>query len=126
MPLFPFLKGMPMAVNPIIYNLPLVIQKERYSRNLSQQELALRSGIARAHLGRIERGDTVPGLDVIYRLEKALMLPAGSLIQKASAGTVEVGHARATDDQTNVYERDLIRRAASLLSDLLHYNENAP
>lgn len=51
----------------------------RHERGLSQEELALRSGIDRSHMGRIERGVQNPRLATIFKVSKGLGVPASSV-----------------------------------------------
>jgi len=44
----------------------------RIKASLSQEELALESGVARSYIGVLERGEKEPCLGVIFRLAKAL------------------------------------------------------
>lgn len=44
----------------------------RKQANLTQEELAFRSGMHRAYIGTIERGEKSPTLNTIYKIAKAL------------------------------------------------------
>jgi transcriptional regulator with XRE-family HTH domain len=48
------------------------IYQLRIKAELSQEELALRSGVGRSYVGVLERGEKEPCLGVMYRLAKAL------------------------------------------------------
>ena len=48
------------------------IQKIRKSRNLTQQELADKIDMNRAHLGHLEQGRKSPSLETIEKIAKAL------------------------------------------------------
>ena len=52
----------------------------RLDRGLTQEDLALKSGLSRLALGRIERGDAVPRASTVRVLAKALNVPVGELI----------------------------------------------
>ena len=52
----------------------------RLDRSLTQEDLALKSGLSRLALGRIERGDAVPRASTVRVLAKALNVPVGELI----------------------------------------------
>ena len=52
----------------------------RLDRSLTQEDLALKSGLSRLALGRIERGDAVPRASTVRALAKALKVPVGELI----------------------------------------------
>lgn len=44
----------------------------RLERGLSQEQLALRSGLDRSHLGRIERGEKNPRLETVFTIVEGL------------------------------------------------------
>jgi transcriptional regulator with XRE-family HTH domain len=50
---------------------------------VSQEELALRSGIDRSYLGAIERGEQNAGLLHLIRIAAALQIPLAALMQSA-------------------------------------------
>ena len=52
----------------------------RLDRSFTQEDLALKSGLSRLALGRIERGDAVPRASTVRALAKALKVPVGELI----------------------------------------------
>lgn len=49
-----------------------LIASMRKTRNLTQRELAIKSGVSNANIARIELGKYSPGLDIIMRIEEAL------------------------------------------------------
>lgn len=59
------------------------VRAERASQGVSQEELALRSGIDRSYLGAIERGEQNPGLLHLMRIAEALQVPLTSLVKAA-------------------------------------------
>jgi transcriptional regulator with XRE-family HTH domain len=61
-----------------------VIRSARTSRGIAQEALALRSGIERSHMGRIERGEHMPTLSVVFKLSKGLGMSASVLIQETA------------------------------------------
>lgn len=54
----------------------------RTSRAISQETLALRTGIARSYMGGIERGEKNPALDHIVRLAVGLDVQPAALMPK--------------------------------------------
>jgi transcriptional regulator with XRE-family HTH domain len=52
-------------------------------RGLSQEELGRRSGLHRAHVGEIERGETNATLESVEVIARALDVPASELIVRA-------------------------------------------
>lgn len=51
-----------------------IIKSRRESLGMSRRELAIRAGISRSHLGRIERDEVDPRLSTVRRLARALGL----------------------------------------------------
>lgn len=62
----------------------LRLAEVRRARGLSQERLALESGIARSYLGGVERGQRNIALLNIYRLAEALSVPPASLLEPPS------------------------------------------
>lgn len=62
----------------------LRLAEVRRARGLSQERLALESGIARSYLGGVERGQRNIALLNIYRLADALGVPPASLLEHPS------------------------------------------
>ena len=56
------------------------IRKYRIQRDVSQEHLALESGIHPAYISKLERGEKCPTIDTLYRLAKALGIPVYKLI----------------------------------------------
>lgn len=55
------------------------VRQLRKARKLSQEELALESGIDRSYLGKIERGESNVALINIHRIAGALEVETGEL-----------------------------------------------
>ena len=47
----------------------------REEKNLSQGDIEKRSGLLRCYLSRVENGHTVPGVDTLEKLARALAVP---------------------------------------------------
>lgn len=62
----------------------LRLAEVRRARGLSQERLALESGIARSYLGGVERGQRNIALLNIHRLADALGIPPASLLEAPS------------------------------------------
>jgi len=62
-----------------------VIRSARTSRGIAQEALALRSGIERSHMGKIERGEHMPTLSAVFKLAKGLNISAAVLIQDTAS-----------------------------------------
>jgi putative transcriptional regulator len=55
--------------SPILRN---AIRKLRFERNMTQEELALRTGVSRQTIMSIERGQTNPSVLLAYKIAAAL------------------------------------------------------
>lgn len=60
--------------------LALNLRRIRVAKNISQDELALRSGVERAYVGHIERGTKNPTIKTIEKLSNALECAASELL----------------------------------------------
>ncbi len=61
----------------------LAVRDARQQRGVSQEELGRRSGLHRAHVGEIERGETNATLESVEAIALALDLKASELILDA-------------------------------------------
>lgn len=52
----------------IVFN----IKSIRLSRNISQEELALRVGCSQYYISKLERNNANPTIDILYKISKAL------------------------------------------------------
>jgi transcriptional regulator with XRE-family HTH domain len=59
------------------------LRAERLGRKISQERLALSSGISPTYVGEVERGEKMASLEIITRLAKALHLSGAELLRKA-------------------------------------------
>lgn len=57
-----------------------VVRELRLVLGVSQEDLAYRANLERAHVGRIERGENQPTLWVILKLAEGLGMPPGRLM----------------------------------------------
>jgi transcriptional regulator with XRE-family HTH domain len=60
----------------------LVLRRIRRERDLSQEALASRAGLARNHVSELERARREPGLSTIVQLADALGMGAGELMTR--------------------------------------------
>jgi transcriptional regulator with XRE-family HTH domain len=58
----------------------------RVEQGLSQERLALESGIDRSYVGRMERGEENVTVDTLEALAKVLQVPVGRLFDEPSSG----------------------------------------
>jgi len=59
------------------------IREVRLSKGISQEKLALLSEVDRAHVGRVERGDSNAAVLTLAQIAKALNLTVSKLMQRA-------------------------------------------
>ncbi len=67
--LIPSLRPMPSVI------LKNAIRRLRFERNMTQEELALRTGVSRQTIMSIERGRTNPSVLLAYKIASALAVP---------------------------------------------------
>ena len=68
--------------DPDLMALGLTIRRLRKERELSQEELAERSGLHVNYIGGIERGERNVGVKALFRLAKGLQVPTGKLFDQ--------------------------------------------
>jgi DNA-binding XRE family transcriptional regulator len=74
----------PNAPDNVLVNFGTGVRIARKERKVTQEELALKSGIDRSYLGAIERGDQNAGLLHIARIAKALDMTIAELMMVAN------------------------------------------
>lgn len=70
---------------PITHQLVLIkfgkqVQKVRQSKGITQEELAADLAMHRTYIGLIERGQRNPTIRTLYKIAKALKVPASDLL----------------------------------------------
>jgi len=90
-------------VDPLSASLAATLHAARLARGLSASALAERSGVSRAMIGKVERGEAQPTAALLGRLSGALGMTLSELV------------ARAEGDY-----RRLVRAADSLLQNVFH------
>jgi transcriptional regulator with XRE-family HTH domain len=69
---------------------------QRRAQQLTQGQLAQRSGVAQTEISRIERGRKTPTLDTYTRLAAALGLDVGRRLAVEASGRADVARREAT------------------------------
>src|SRR5699024_8319905 len=84
------------------------VRRTRLSQDISLDELADRSGVSRAALSKIERGDRNPSLGYALQIAEALQTPLAELVGQAPnpVTVVRKGDAPRVVDQTTRAERE--------------------
>lgn len=62
----------------------------REAGGLAQEALALDAGMDRSYLGKVERGEKQPSLDIVFRLAKVLSVTPAELVEKTAHRVVTV------------------------------------
>ena len=57
------------------------IKQVRKEKNITQEDLALNSGLNRAYIGYIERGERNPSTDTLSKIAKSLKIPLKELFK---------------------------------------------
>jgi len=70
------------------------IRDARTSADVSQEALALASGVERSYLGRIERGQSMPTLFVVLKLARALKISSGDIVEQVDLATATPSRKR--------------------------------
>ena len=93
-------------------NLAEEIKYQRKKRHWSQEDLALECGVSKNEIGRIERSDSIPKLETIERMEKALHLPPFTLLRLSQEDAQNVEMERMGE----IDKTDLLRKIETELS----------
>jgi len=64
------------------------VRTARLARGIAQEELAALAGIERSHMGKMERGEHLPTLALIFKVAKALKMSATDLMADTEANLV--------------------------------------
>ncbi|WP_462410362.1 helix-turn-helix domain-containing protein [Neobacillus sp. Marseille-QA0830] len=64
-----------------------VLRRRRKAKGMSQEKLALESGLDRSYIGDLERNEKSPSLDTVYKISRALeILPHEFIKEVHEAG----------------------------------------
>ncbi len=83
--------GEPATTHSISANIGTTIREYRLQKNMSQGDIEKRTGLLRCYLSRVENGHTVPSLDTLQKIARALDLQlsqffAEELVSKEMSG----------------------------------------
>ena len=95
------------------------IRKYRIQRDVSQEHLALESGIHPAYISKLERGEKCPTIDTLYRLAKALGIPVYKLIDIDGDMDNVSDAAYKIQKSLNELEPDKQSRMAELIDEIV-------
>ena len=60
-----------------------LLRDKRLQKKLSVNEVAVRSGLSRAMISRVEKGERLPTIDTLLRISEALEIDLARLLRKA-------------------------------------------
>ncbi len=86
------------------------LQRLRIRRGLTQEQLAVKAGLVRVYVTKLEQGEHDPTLSVLVRLAKALRVPVTELLGESVSASQwwQVGEVRfATREEAEDHARTL-------------------
>ncbi len=98
------------AHHPIVGQFAAELRAARRRLGLSQYDLALKAKIAITYVGKLERGEAAPGLDMVARLAEALGVDVPTLV--GAGGKRSVTKPDVAAGQLREQVERLIRRDA--------------
>ena len=72
--------GKPITHKNILEKFGQKLQKVRQEKKITQEELASMVAMHRTYIGLVERGERNPTIRTLYKLAKALKIPASDLL----------------------------------------------
>jgi transcriptional regulator with XRE-family HTH domain len=70
-----------MATMALVRKVAARIKKLREERDMTQEDLAVKAGVSRGYLARVETGRHEPTLSTLEKLAKALKVKVGKLLE---------------------------------------------
>ena len=70
----------------------------RESKNLSQGDIEKRTGLLRCYISRVENGHTVPAIETLEKMARAMEIPIHELFYEGDAKPLRVPHASEFKD----------------------------
>ena len=70
-----------MATMALVRKVAARIKKLREERHMTQEDLAVKAGVSRGYLARVETGRHEPTLSTLEKLAKALKVKVGKLLE---------------------------------------------
>jgi transcriptional regulator with XRE-family HTH domain len=90
------------------------IRAQRLQKGLSQGDIEKKTGLLRCYLSRVENGHTVPSLDTLSKIARALDLPITQFFADESLGR-QTALQKLTDEELRFLTQ--IRRYSTNLND---------
>ena len=79
----------------------VTIRRLREERGIAQEQLALLAGVNRVHMGRLERGEHLPNLGLVYKLIEALNVSLRCWSRRLEEALDEIQQARKPSEVEN-------------------------
>ncbi len=78
--------SLPPAAQPISMNIGTTIRGYRLQKGMSQGDIEKKTGLLRCYLSRVENGHTVPSLETLQKIAKALDLQLSEFFAEETVG----------------------------------------
>ena len=83
---FPALVNKAPATEPVSMNIGTTIRGYRLQKGMSQGDIEKKTGLLRCYLSRVENGHTVPSLETLQKIAKALDLQLSEFFAEEVVG----------------------------------------
>ena len=78
--------ALPSAPQPLAMNIGTTIRGYRLQKGMSQGDIEKKTGLLRCYLSRVENGHTVPSLETLQKIAKALDLQLSEFFAEETVG----------------------------------------
>ncbi len=95
---FPFNAPPPVPEEPLAQNIGSTIRGYRLEKGMSQGDIEKRTGLLRCYLSRVENGHTIPSLETLQKIAKALNLQLSEFFAQGAAGK-DIPGLRLNEDE---------------------------
>ena len=96
-------------------NIGETIRNFRLHRGMSQGDIEKRTGLLRCYLSRVENGHTIPSLDTLAKIARAMELPLSQFFSESGHSNGTKGLPQLSDDELRFLSQ--IRRYSVSLND---------
>ena len=104
----------PVAPDPAPIQIGVTIRGYRLQRGMSQGDIEKRTGLLRCYLSRVENGHTVPSLETLQKIARALDLQLAQFFAEETVGK-EMSSLHLSEDEIRFLTQ--VQRYSSHLSD---------
>ena len=89
-------------MNDPTYNIGSVLKRVRFERSLTLEETSNLTGVSKAMLGQIERGESIPTISVLWKISTGLRISFSELLGSETNNYESV----SIDDMEPIFESD--------------------